>query len=425
MMKEDAHNSPQTDAETKNIHISGRKTAARPMPELHPEPDDAILIRTPDNRRLSTMQTPARKNKRSKRRLFQTVLLFLLLTTLCVFLFSGDCRRGVFTAARILRGEPAVVTLSADPAEAGRIHGTELKPGIRLLEKYYVRRLAPPRPRAELIRRARDLFAGIDPRWTEELAALSDAAGASLDEMMLGNCFLDLGRYRAGCRQLLATRPDGSVLHAHNLDWNNLGGAGQHWVTVFRVPGGAGRLPIVYFAFPGMIGALDVINSEGVALSFNQLGFPECAPEMPVFLKMREIAEQCPDFDTAEAAIRAMPPGMPFCIGLSHSKSGKIAVFERGRDGVIEKREPLDGLITADNTPQAQKEIRAGQIDRIARPAMPLRSAAEAMPILRDGHVLLDCNIYSLIFDFRNNTFLLASGEIPAAKGEYRAFRLF
>ncbi|AVM43700.1 MAG TPA: hypothetical protein DFL85_12045 [Lentisphaeria bacterium] len=29
------------------------------------------------------------------------------------------------------------------------------------------------------------------------------------------------------------------------------------------------------------------------------------------------------------------------------------------------------------------------------------------------------------IFDFRNNTFLLASGEIPAAKGEYRAFRLF
>ena len=55
MMKEDAHNSPQTDAETKNIHISGRKTAARPMPELHPEPDDAILIRTPDNRRLSTI----------------------------------------------------------------------------------------------------------------------------------------------------------------------------------------------------------------------------------------------------------------------------------------------------------------------------------------------------------------------------------
>ena len=77
------------------------------------------------------MQTPARKNKRSKRRLFQTVLLFLLLTTLCVFLLSGDCRRGVFTAARILRGEPAVVTLSADPAEAGRIHGTELKPGRR------------------------------------------------------------------------------------------------------------------------------------------------------------------------------------------------------------------------------------------------------------------------------------------------------
>ena len=45
--------------------------------------------------------------------------------------------------------------------------------------------------------------------------------------------------------------------------------------------------------------------------------------------------------------------------------------------------------------------------------------------ILRNKQVLLGCNIYSVIFDYKNNAFYLASGKIPAANGKYRKFTLF
>ena len=146
---------------------------------------------------------------------------------------------------------------------------------------------------------------------------------------------------------------------------------------------------------------------------------------MPVFLRMREIAETSPDFESAEAAILSMPPGMPFCIGLSHSKSGKIAVYERNAEGVVSKREPRAGLLTADNTPQSGKPLRENALNEVARAAMPLETGSDVAAVLRNRRVLLGCNLYSVIFDFKANVFYLASGSIPAAQGEYRAFPLF
>ncbi len=360
------------------------------------------------------------KFKMTRRKKIRLALVLLISLPLCYFVLNGDAWRTASLLVRITRGKPEIVTLSADPAKAGRIHGSKLKFGVRLLEKFYVGRLEQP----GLTEKARDLFAGIDPRWTTELAALADSSGADRDALMLGNCFLDLGRFRGGCRQVLAVRSDGSVLHAHNLDWN-LSGVGQFWVSVFRVPGGNGRLATVYFGFPGMVGALDVINSEGVALSFNQLGYPKQESKMPVFLEMRNIAETCPDFESAEAALLSMPPGMPFCIGLSHSKSGKIAVYERNAAGVVSKREPQAGLITADNTPRADRPPQENALDEAACAALPLDTGSEVAAILRNRRVLLGCNLYSVIFDFKANVFYLASGSIPAAEGEYRAYPLF
>ena len=45
--------------------------------------------------------------------------------------------------------------------------------------------------------------------------------------------------------------------------------------------------------------------------------------------------------------------------------------------------------------------------------------------VLAAPGVLMECNIYSVIFDFRHNRFWLASGQIPATKGGYREFQLF
>lgn len=361
-----------------------------------------------------------RNLKMTRRKKLWLALFLLVSAPLLYFVLNGDAGRTASLIVRISQGKPALVTLSADPVEAGRIHGSKLKLGVRLLATLYIGQFKQPGS----IEKARELFAGIDPRWTAELTALADASGADRDALMLGNCFLDIGHVRGGCRQVLAVRGDGSVLHAHNLDWN-LAGVGQFWVSVFRVPGGNGRLPTVYLGFPGMAGSLDIINAEGVALSFNQLGFPRGQSKMPVFLRMREIAETCPDFASAESAILSMPPGMPFCIGLSHSKSGKIAVYERNADGVISKREPQAGLITADNTPRSGKPSGENALDEVARAALPFNTGTDVTAVLRNRRVLLGCNQYSVIFDFKANVFYLASGSIPAAEGEYRAFPLF
>lgn len=361
------------------------------------------------------------KFKWTRRRMIALLAAAVLFGILAGCGVLSDAGRVCCFACRAIRGTPAVVTLSGDPAEAGRIHGSEQKLGIRLLEKYYIGSFAGGEAGTELFRRATELFERISPRWNMEVEALAEASGARPETMKLGNCFLDLGRLRMGCRQVLRTLPAGGVLHAHNLDWDGLAGVGQYWVTIFRVPGGGGRLPTVYLGFSGMIGALDVINSEGIALSFNQLGHSSGETEMPVFLRMREIAETARDFDSAESAILSMP----FTIGLSHAKSGRIAVYERTPDGTVRKREAVDGMITADNTAQAGNAVHDTGVERTARAALPLDTPAAMMDVLRNTHVLLANNMYSVIFDFSANVLYLASGEVPAANGEYRVYPLF
>lgn len=373
-------------------------------------------------RKVPELNDPVRK--RSRRR-----LIFIISVGAAAFVLWATFSGYGGSLARLLwaapQGRPLEISLVGDPAAMGRAHGLALKIPVMLLAKMYVGGLAGDRNREELLGRAVALFARIDPRWTTEIAALSAAAGVEADAMMLGNCFLDIGNYRAGCRMLLTVNPaDGRVLHGHNLDWDGLGGAGQYLVTIFRAAPAEKRLEVVFLAFPGMVGALDVINEAGIALSFNQLGFPKHPSEMPVFIKMREIAESCGDFETAEAAIYDMPPGMPFCIGLSDAKSGRIAVYERTVHGEISRREPLDGLITADNAPQAGKSLTANSMDKIVRAARPA-DAAGIQQLFRHPGILLGGNMYSVIFDYRANKLYLASGQIPAAVGTYRALTLF
>jgi len=45
--------------------------------------------------------------------------------------------------------------------------------------------------------------------------------------------------------------------------------------------------------------------------------------------------------------------------------------------------------------------------------------------VLGNPEVMMDCNIYSVIFDFRGNRLWLASGGVPAARGVCRGCPLF
>jgi len=333
-----------------------------------------------------------------------------------------------FVIFKIIPGASAsTIRLHGSPTEMGVQHGRARSWSIALLMKIYIYQVIcrgddeKYRVRTAM---AEKLLKKIDPRWITEITAAAKAAGVKAESMMLGNTFLDLGLYLAACRQLIVNTDKG-LLHAHNLDWDNLAGVGNFMVTIFRTSAAPGRFATVHIGFPGMVGALDVINEHGIALSFNQVGIAKGKCDMPIFIKMRDIAERCDSFESAEKELLSLPSGMPFCIGLSDAKNGKSAVFERERGNKIKQRAGRNSILTADNNLWCdQKMLGRCAIDDIARKIKPAN--VESMKkVLRDDKVLMECNIYSVIFDYRNNKLYLAAGNIPAAKDTYKEYQLF
>ena len=319
---------------------------------------------------------------------------------------------------------PHELILSADPETRGREHGEKFRWQIMFLDKLYIRYFASKEKFPFYLERAADVFRKIDPRWSEELKGMAESSGVNLKTLMLGNSFLDMGLNASGCRQIIVNGKEG-LLHSHNLDWDNLGGIGNYLVTIFRSRPQPGRYRTVHLGFPGMIGVLDIINEHGIALSFDQVGISNGKTELPVFIAMRDIAETCDTFEKAENYIQNMPRGMPFCLGLSDAKKGTMAVFEREfNDSKVLKRLPLNGILTADNTVWGTKNTKDHTVDLITREKNP-QTPSEIQNLLRHPKIMLGCNIYSLIFDYRNNCFYLASGSVPAAEGVFRKFPLF
>ena len=319
---------------------------------------------------------------------------------------------------------PHELHLSPDPETRGREQGEKFRWQITFLDKLYIRYFASREKFPYYLERAAEVFRDMDPRWTAELKGMAETSGVNLKTLMLGNSFLDMGLNASGCRQIIVNG-NGGLLHSHNLDWDNLGGIGNYLVTIFRSSPQPGRYRTVHLGFPGMIGVLDIINEHGIALSFDQVGISNGKTGLPVFIAMRDIAETCDTFEKAENYIRNMPEGMPFCIGVSDAKNGTMAVFEREfNDSKVFKRLPVNGILTADNSVWGTRNTKHHTVDLLAREKNPL-TPSDVQDLLRHPKIMLGCNIYSLIFDYRNNCFYLASGSVPAAEGEFRKFPLF
>ena len=171
-----------------------------------------------------------------------------------------------------------------------------------------------------------------------------------------------------------------------------------------------------------MVGALDIINDQGVCLSLNQISYGLGKPVEPVFIMMRRIAENCNCFEEARAQILKTTPEMPFILTLSSAKERKNAVFEPMGVKICERGAEA-GVLTADNVTWGKDIDRSSVATAVRR--VRLDNIADMQRILRDPAVMLNCNIYSVIFDFSRNRFYLASGRTPAAKREHRQFTLF
>ena len=384
-------------------------------------------------------ETAGRRKRRRWSRI--AILLSIFSALLLLNLFPG-CR-SLFRNAiySCLPTAPKTIELSGSPREMGVIHGKERSWAVGALCDIYIKGILCGGDESILKKREKAavaVFDSIAPRWGEEIAGIAEGAGVDVDTLKFGNVFLDLGSCRAGCREVVAfgKASDGStrLLHAHNLDWDNLGGIGNFIVTIFRAEASEGRFATVRMGFPGMVGALTIINEKGVSLGFNQLGLSNGDMEgAPVFVALRDIAETCADFDAAEKRILSLPKGMPFCIVLADAVNAKAAVYERWTNGtLVSKRSAVDGVVAADNSPWCGSGMAGCPVDAVARSAGIFSGGVSGdVPVerlkgvLRDPRVLLECDIYSVIFDYARNRMYLAAGRVPAARGEYFEYDLF
>lgn len=360
---------------------------------------------------MKTSENSQKGGSRRQRLLLASAILLLLLAS------------GIWLATFYVPA-PAQLQLPGSPTSMGTSQGEAQRLKLKLvIDRYLHATLCGDNQ--PLIDQRRQLASTLADQWPavyqQELQALARSSGCRRDDLAYGNLFLDMGSARAGCRSLVLSETD-TFLHAHNLDWSNLGGLAKWTTTLYRRQPADGRLATVAVGFPGQIGALDIINEAGVALSFNQLGLARERPEASVFLSMRRIAETCRTFDDARDALLALPPGMPFIITLSAAAEQRGAIFERRTDTIAER--PLShGWVAAAN--QAQGRTKGNtRLDQVLQ-KRPATTLAEAKAILRHPDVLAANNLYSLIFDFRANQLHLASGQLPAAAGTYRTYTLF
>jgi len=325
------------------------------------------------------------------------------------------------------RPRPTIIELAGTPTEMGAQYGRETKLEMGLLVDWYLRKVVCMN-NADMFSAATTTALTVTDRlpdcYAQELSAMSETTGIDRGAIAYGNAFLDLGAVPAGCRTVVVVT-DNRTLHAHNMDWDNIAGLARWTTTIVRRSPADDRLDTVTVCFPGMIGAIDIINEKGLALSFNQGGGAPAKEQTTelVFVRMRRIAETCTSFAEAEEMILQTPSGMPFIITLSAAATGEATVYERGRDGV-RKREGAGGLVCAMNVTQFGGTKRTA-LDNVLAEREEVVGVEGMKTVLRHPQILVTANIYSVIFDFRNNRMYLASGSIPAAADEYREFDLF
>jgi hypothetical protein len=319
---------------------------------------------------------------------------------------------------------PFEVAMQGTSEKLGSQYGRKFRVPIHLVSRFYLDRTVC-RGDSKLIQTSRKAALESLQNWPqvyrEELNATAAAAKVPPSALAFGNSFLDLGKVRAGCRSVVVSSSN-LVLHAHNLDWDTLAGFGRWTTCVVRRTPSDGRFATVSIGFPGMIGALDVINEKGLALSFNQMGWGKGGTNEPVLIMLRRVAETCASLDQARTNLLHAAPGMPFIITVSDAASGEGSVFERAKDQVTER--PLEGgTVAACNTLQGTRSGTT-RLDQLLATTSS-RNLETVQDLLGAPEVLMQSNIYSVIFDFQNNRLWLASGEVPAAGGNYREFRLF
>ena len=165
---------------------------------------------------------PASPAKPSPPRQLLRVCVYSLLFVLC--LFGG----GVFY---LLHSHPAPreYAVCGSSERLGADLGRARARSLRLLQWLYVKPVVCLGDENLFQTRSAAVSKMLDTlpkRYATELTAFANSANVKLHEFFYANFLLDMGNARGGCRSAVVAS-DEKLLHAHNLDWQNLGAWGN------------------------------------------------------------------------------------------------------------------------------------------------------------------------------------------------------
>lgn len=318
-----------------------------------------------------------------------------------------------------------IIQLHGTPEQIGVEHAKELGATIKTLhEQYLTRLLGTATRRLMAIATAKAFEEKLSPPHLAELESLSRETKIDLDELMLGNCFLDVIPLSACSTIALPAEaaPDHVARFGRILDFPSLDIADKHSVVFVYHPTD-GRYGFVSIGWPGIVGVLSGMNQHGLALANMEVSRGRRLPQaMPYTLLYRTVLEKCRTVDEAIELLSKTPIQTANNLMLMDA-AGARAVVELSPEHVIVRRGSQGAALMSTNHQRGQDCDSAGRCRRYDS----LHAAAErdfgqiSLQQVRD--MLIDVSpgnmtLQAMVFEPANGVIYLSTGK-DAARGEY------
>lgn len=221
----------------------------------------------------------------------------------------------------------------------------------------------------------------IKRRYQKEMKLFGKCADA-VRQIFIGNMTYEL--YKAGdaianfewCSSLSKNTPDGPIL-ARNMDWP-LDGLDDCTISVDFEGAPAGEFTAI--TFPGFSGVLTGIAPERFSASINMMiedyGFD--IRDTPVAFLLREVFEECVDYDAAVDFLMqsdVFAPAFIHLVGTKPDEQCVIGMMTRKYENIlykVKKRDP--GLIITNHIPDSDFDDDEYEVDSVERYRIAKRS---------------------------------------------------
>jgi isopenicillin-N N-acyltransferase like protein len=162
--------------------------------------------------------------------------------------------------------------------------------------------------------------------------------------------FVDAPALAAACTGFLAKGADGSLLLAHDFDFEGGDIFDRQKLVSVVIP--EGKIPYLSVGFSGMLGVVSGLNREGIGVAIQAIAGGETAASgTPMTLLLADVLRNEGTFDGAVARLRAGKVFVSDLILLGDARTGRFAVVEKS-PSAFAVREGSGASLGATNEPE-------------------------------------------------------------------------